>query len=354
MKIIQVIPFFGMGGAEIMCENLVYELKKLGHEVIVVSLYSKETVITQRLKAAAVDVRFLDKKSGFDFSMYKKLKTLFRQEKPDVIHTHLHITKYVFPVAAKLGIRVVHTIHSVADHEAKNISKLLNKHYYKRSKAIPVALSESVRETIKRAYKLPKEKIPVIFNGIDLGKCDPKTDYLTEGRFKIVHVGSFLPVKNHKGLLNAFEIFHRKFPDSELYLVGDGTERDEIERLVKQKNLNDCVFFTGIQPNVFGILHSMDMFTLTSIKEGIPMSIAEAMGTGLPIVATAVGGVPDMLDENSAQLVEVNESEIAEAFEKYYSDYELRKKHGENALKLSERFSAKNMAENYCDIYRGM
>lgn len=354
MKIVQVIPFFGMGGAETMCETLVYELKKLGHEVVVVSLYSKETVITQRLKAAAVDVRFLDKKSGFDFSMYKKLKALFRQEKPDVIHTHLHITKYVFPVAAKLGIRVVHTIHSVADHEAKNISKLLNKHYYKRSKAVPVALSESVRETIIRAYKFPKEKIPVIYNGIDLGKCEPKTDYLTEGKFKIVHVGSFLPVKNHRGLINAFEIFHRKFLDSELYLVGDGAERSEIEQLVKQKNLNDCVFFEGIQPSVFRILHNMDVFTLTSLKEGVPMSIAEAMGTGLPIVATAVGGVSDMLDENSAQLVAVNESEIAEAFGKYFSDYELRKKHGENALKLSERFSAKIMAKNYCDIYRGV
>lgn len=351
MKIVQVIPFFGMGGAETMCETLVYELKKLGHEVIVVSLYSKETVITQRLKAAAVDVRFLDKKSGFDFSMYKKLKVLFGQEKPDVIHTHLHITKYVFPVATKLGIRVVHTIHSVADHEAKNISKLLNKHYYKRSKAVPVALSESVRETIIEAYKLPEEKIPVIYNGIDLDKCIPKTDYITDGKFKIVHVGSFLPVKNHKGLIGAFEIFHRKFPDSELYLIGDGIERAEIEQLVKQKNLSECVFFEGIQPNVFGILNSMDVFTLTSVKEGIPMSIAEAMGTGLPIVATAVGGVPDMLDENSAQLVGVNDSAIAEAFEKYYSDYELRKKHGENALKLSEKFSAKTMACKYLEIY---
>lgn len=354
LKIIQVIPYFGMGGAETMCENLVYELKKLGHEVIVVSLYKKETVITERLKAASTNVRFLDKKSGFDFSMFGKLRELFRLEKPDVIHTHLYVTKYVFPVAAKLKIRVVHTIHSVADHEAKNISKLLNKHYYKRLKAIPVALSESVRETIVKAYNLPPERIPVIYNGIDLGRCLPKTDYSVDGKFKILHVGSFLPVKNHKGLIGAFEIFHRKFPESELYLVGDGEERAETERLAGEKNLSECVFFKGIQPNVFGLLHDADVFTLVSLKEGIPMSVAEAMGTGLPIVATAVGGIPDMLDENSAQLVEVNETAIAEAFGRYYSDCALREKHGKNALGRSVVFSAKTMAENYCEIYRGM
>ncbi len=354
MKIVQVIPYFGMGGAETMCESLVYELKKLGHEVIVVSLYSKETVITRRLKEAAVDIRFLDKKSGFDFSMYKKLKALFKQEKPDVIHTHLYVTKYVFPVAVKLKIRVVHTLHSVAEHEAGRASRLFNKHYYKKLKAIPVALSESVRETIVKEYKIPEAKIPVILNGVDLGKCLPKTDYRVDGKLKIIHVGSFLPVKNHKGLINAFELFHRKCLNSELYLIGDGIEREEIQRLVGQINLGDCVFFKGIQPNVFTLLHDADVFTLVSLKEGIPMSVAEAMGTGLPIVATAVGGVPDMLDENSAQLVAVDESEIAEAFGKYFSDYKLRKKHGENALKIAERFSAKAMAENYCEIYRGV
>ena len=82
------------------------------------------------------------------------------------------------------------------------------------------------------------------------------------------------------------------------------------------------------------------------------MSIAEAMGTGLPIVATAVGGVPDMLDEDSAQLVPVAVEAIAEAFEKYYLNPELRKSHGENALKKAKRFSAETMANEYVKIYQ--
>ena len=352
MKIIQVIPFLGMGGAETMCENLVYELKKLGHEVIVVSLYNKETVITQRLKEASVDVRFLDKKDGFDFSMFKKLKKLFKQEKPDVIHTHLYVTKYVFPVASKLKIKVVHTIHSIATYEAGKITRIFNKHYFRRGKAVPVALSNNVKRTIIKEYKLNSDLIPIIYNGVDLDKCISKIDYEIKGNFKIIHVGSFMPVKNHKGLINAFEIFHEKNSNSELYLIGDGVLKCEIEQLVQEKKLGGSVFFEGIQGNVFGFLHKMDMFTLPSFKEGVPMSLEEAMGTGLPIVATAVGGVPDMLDENSAQLVSVNEEEIATAFEKYYLDYDLRKRHGENALKMSQRFSAETMAKLYCNIYR--
>ena len=175
MKIIQVIPFLGMGGAETMCENLVYELKKLGHEVIVVSLYNKETVITQRLKEASVDVRFLDKKNAFDFSMFKKLKKLFKQEKPDVIHTHLYVTKYVFPVACKLKIKVVHTIHNEARKEATKFWRTFNKYYYKKSLVIPVALSKS----IDTAPSIFREGLRELTGKINAGDAsiDPYMDF---------------------------------------------------------------------------------------------------------------------------------------------------------------------------------
>lgn len=352
MKIIQVIPFLGMGGAETMCENLVYELKKLGHEVIVVSLYNKETVITQRLKEASVDVRFLDKKDGFDFSMFKKLKKLFKQEKPDVIHTHLYVTKYVFPVASKLKIKVVHTIHNEARKEATKFWRTFNKYYYKKSLVIPVALSKIIKQTIVEEYKINSEDVPIVFNGIDLTRCISKENYSIKERFKILHVGRFYEQKNHIGLVKAFKSFHEEHEDSELWLIGDGEKKDEIEKYVKANDLTSIVKFLGLKENIYSYLHDADIFTLPSNYEGLPMTLIEAMGTGLPIVATAVGGVPDMLDENSAQLVSVNEEEIAAAFEKYYLDYDLRKRHGENALKMSQRFSAETMAKLYCNIYR--
>ena len=342
-----------MGGAEIMCETLVYELKKMGHEVVVISLYSTETIITQRLKKANVDIRFLNKKSGFDTCMYRKLRSIFKEEKPDVIHTHLYVTKYVFPVASKLKIRVVHTIHNIAEKENGRRERKLNKFFFKHCHVVPVALSELIRDSIVREYKLSKDKIPVVFNGIDLSRCIPKTDYSVNGNFKILHIGRFFEQKNHIGLVRAFKLFHDKHADSELWLIGDGEKKAEIEQYVAENDLGASVKFGGLQSNVYGYLHDADIFTLPSNYEGLPMTLIEAMGTGLPIVATAVGGVPDMLDENSAQLVSVNEEEIAAAFEKYYLDYNLRKRHGENALKMSQRFSAETMACKYIDIYRG-
>ena len=285
--------------------------------------------------------------------MYKKLYNIFKQENPDVIHTHIYTTKYVFPVAVKLKIKVVHTVHSIATKEMSKTSRMFNKFFYKHFNVIPVALSEKIKKTIVDEYMLAPVNVPVIFNGIDLKKCRIKTSYDKGETFRIVHVGSFLEVKNHIGLIDAFEIFHKKYPNSELHLIGDGEKKKQIEQIVFQKGLSKCVKFYGLQSNVHLFLSDMDIFTLTSLYEGIPMSIIEAMGTGMPIVATAVGGVPDMLDINSAQLVTVDTNAIASAFEKYYFDQDLRKTHGKKALEVSKLFSAQVMADNYLKIYQG-
>lgn len=351
MKIIQVIPLFGMGGAEIMCENLVYELKKLGHEVIVVSLYNEKTAITERMEKSCIDIRYLDKKSGFDVSMFGKLKTLFKKEKPNVIHTHIYAAKYVFPVASKMNIRVVHTIHNVADKETSKITRFINGYYFKHSNVVPVALSKQIHKTVADEYSLKSENIPIVLNGIDLSKCMPKTDYIIQDKFKILHIGRFYEQKNHIGLLKAFKIFYDRHNDSELWLIGDGEKKAEIENYVKENGLEVSVKFLGSQDYVYGYLHNADIFTLPSNYEGIPITIIEAMGTGLPIVATAVGGVQDMLDEDFAQLVPVDTMAIADAFEKYYLSYDLRKNNGEKALQKVKQFSSEIMAKRYLEIY---
>ena len=98
-------------------------------------------------------------------------------------------------------------------------------------------------------------------------------------------------------------------------------------------------------------MHDADVFALTSNYEGMPMTLIEAMGTGLPIVATRVGGIPDMLDDDSALLVPVDTDAVAEAFEKYYDDEMLRRNYGQAAANRANQFSAQAMAENYLKLY---
>ena len=221
MKIFRIVPFWGFGGAEIMCENLIYKLSELGHEVVAISLYDYDSQIVDRLKKHSVKMIFLEKKSGLDLSIIKKLIKLFKQEKPDVVHTHLYVVKYVMIAAIIAGVKKrVHTVHSVADKELGWFDRKLNKIFVKRFDLKLVALSETISHTIEQEYKISKSDVPVVLNGIDLTKCMTKSNYDFEDNFKIIHIGSFQRLKNHIGLVDAFEMFHSKYKNTELHLIG--------------------------------------------------------------------------------------------------------------------------------------
>lgn len=354
MKIIQVIPTLCMGGAEIMCENLTYELKKLGNEVIVVSMYDKKTPIAERLENAGIDVRYLGKKSGIDFSIFAKLKKLFKDEMPDVVHSHSNAFKYAMIAAQKASVPVcVHTVHNVAEKELGALERTLAKYFYKKQKVIPVALSGLIQETVVKLYDISADFIPVVFNGIDLSKCHKKDSYEIGDTIKVLHIGRFAEQKNHKGLIDAFKLFHSSHPNSVLELIGEGALCDEIKEYVAECDLTDSVCFLGIQSNVYPFITEADIFVLPSLYEGIPITLIEAMATGIPIVATEVGGIPDMLcNGESAILTSLSSQEISDALIKILDEPLVRKKIGQNAYIASKAFSSKEMAGRYIEIYR--
>lgn len=353
MKIMQIIPAFRMAGAETMCENLCNALNKLGHEVIAVSLYSEKTIITERLSCNGIRIEYLDKKPGFDLGLYGRLFKLIKKEKPDAIHTHIYCTKYVFPVIAFFKkIKVVHTVHSVAQKESFGIGKKINKLFFKINRVVPVALSNEVQKSISEVYNIPIDKIPVVTNGVDLSKCIPKENYEIGEEFRILHIGRFMEVKNHELLINVFAELCKKYPFIRLKLVGEGELMPKMKGLVEELAVSDKVEFMGLQENVYPILHEADMFILPSQYEGIPMTLIEAMGTGLPIVASRVGGIPDMLvDGEEAVLAEPNERNFVDSIEKMIINPSAMKKIGILAKNRSEDFSANKMGKKYQAIY---
>lgn len=354
MKIIQVIPAFRLAGAEIMCENLCVALKKAGETVIAVSLYSEQTAITERLGKNGIRIVFLEKKPGFDPTIFVKLVKLFKEERPDVVHTHIYASKYALPAAVLAGVkRRVHTVHTMAQKEQGSLGRKINTFMYRHCDVVPVALSNEVKKTIGEVYGLQGSLIPVVYNGIDLSKCIRKNDYEANGVFTIVHVGRFMKVKNHKILMRAFAGFAEKKENVRLQLLGEGELLDETRELAKVLGVTDKVEFLGLQPNVYPYLNKADVFCLPSEYEGVPMTLIEAMGTGLPIVASNVGGIPDMLvNGENALLVEPNDVAVEKAIEKLYSDVEFRIRLGNAAALRSEEFSAKAMASGYIKIYR--
>ena len=213
MKIMQVIPYFCFGGAETMCETLTYELKKMGHEVCVVCLLPERTPISRRMEEAGVRMIYLDKKLGLDLSMIPKLTKQMAVEKPDVVHTHLNVIKYAALAAKLAGVpRCIHTVHNVAEEEAEGrIQKLSNRFYFRSGWSVPVALSPKVRQSIVDVYGMEQETVPVIYNGIDLSRCQCKETY-TGKPLRLIHIGRFNEQKNHEGLLKAFGKIQAQLP----------------------------------------------------------------------------------------------------------------------------------------------
>lgn len=353
MKIMQVIPAFYLAGAERMCATLSCELKKMGIDIVVVSLYNYHSSITQSLEENNIRIIYLDKKLGYDISMFSKIYTILKQEKPDVIHTHVYVTPYVIPSAVFAGVKKrVHTVHNIASKEARPSLQKMNKFFYKFNHMVPVALSGEIQKTIQERYKLPLDKIPIIYNGADLDCCLVKDQYSQNSRLRYIHVGRFSEQKNHIMLIDAFYNLHKQVPDTELLLVGEGDLQNQVRERVNELNLQDCVIFYGKSDNVFPLLHSADVFVLPSNYEGVPISLIEAMGTGLPIVATRVGGIPDMMDsEVEGILTAVNVDDITAAMIRM-KDEAVRKRMGEAARKKAEAmFSSTKMAEEYCKLY---
>lgn len=354
IKVMQIIPDLGIGGAEIMVENLSLQLTKKGFDVKIISLYNHNSAITERLEKNNIQVIYLDKKLGFDWKIAVRLYKLMKEYQPDVVHTHLYAASYGISasVIAKVPIKV-HTIHNLATKEFSKINRIINKVFYHYYGVVPVSISPLIKQTVRKEYRLAENSVAMIYNGIDLKKSLPKADYaFNNEKINIIHIGSFKEQKNHIGLLRSFKIVCDQFPNTNLRLIGTGELEEQIRNCVRTLKLENNVEFLGLKANVFSFLNSADIFVFPSLWEGMPISLIEAMATGLPIVATGVGGIPDMIENNiSGLIVDVNNENISEALIKLINSAELRERLGGKARIAAESFSSNKMASEYADLY---
>ena len=354
-KIIHVISKMELAGAQILIENLSNYQISNGYEVIIVSLYNLKSPITERLDEKGIKIYYLDKKKGFDFKIMFRLYKIFRLEKPDVVNTHLAVMKYVIPIATLVKTKVkVHTVHNIAEKECSKFHRKLAKIFFNYFNVIPVGISPRVKESIISEYGMKKEFIPLIYNGIDLEKCIKKFNYEFDNKeIILLHVGRFSKQKNHEALIKSFKIINEKYKNSKLWLIGEGELENSIKKMVNELNIEKSVFFLGRQSNVYDFLNKADIFLLPSIYEGMPMVLIEAMATGLPIIASNVGGIPDMIKNNeSGLLINGTIDDIAKNTIKLIEDITLRKKIGENAYRAAAQFSVSRMGNKYSLLYK--
>ena len=357
MKIMQVMPEFGLAGAEIMCENLMMGLKALGQDVFAVSFFDYHSAITKRLESNGISIIYLNKKPGLDLSIYKKLQQIIKQERPDVVHTHRYVMQYVTPIAKMLKIKKnVHTVHSVAQKEQEAGKRKLAKYFYRHWGVVPVALSKEIQKTIEEEYGLSESQIPIVYNGESLSKFSPKKDYGIKGALKIVHIGRFLPVKNQLLIVESIAELKKIGIPVELLLIGDNDNSygAEVRKTISDYHVEKEIHMVGLLDDVSSMLSTSDLFILPSEYEGMPMTLIEAMATGLPIISSSVGGIVDMLEDgDSGLLINPQKDSLVQAICRVYSDEQLRKRLGTQARVRSSMFSSETMALSYLNIYKG-
>ena len=353
-RVMLIVQSLRVGGAETMVENLAYALRGKGCEVRVVALQAGETIITERLRQGGVPLTILGKRPGMDLSLIGHLAAEMMRFHPNVVHSHLPILHYVVPAANRAGVaNVVHTLHSIASMEVKSkIKAAYCRRCYRSGRVRPVALSEINRQSVVERYGVDAGCVPVIPNGIDLSSFQARGSYAIDGVPHVAHIARFERAKNHMLLVECADLLRKRGEEVHFDLYGVGSLRESVEEVVAQRGLTDCFTFHGLTDDVPGALAQADVFMLPSEYEGIPMTIAEAMATGMPIVASKVGGIPDMVENGiSAILCEPSAQNFADALESLILNEEQRAKLGMAAFGRSSEFSSDLMAERYLAIY---
>lgn len=247
-----------------------------------------------------------------DIATLWKLYRLLRQLKPDVVATHTAKAGFVGRVAAWLAGApvIVHTYHGHVFHgyfsPAKTRLFLLLERFAARLSDAIIALTPGQRDDLVNVYHIaPASKFIVMGYGLDLSAFAAAQRH--SGTFRrawgvagdaplITIVGRLAPVKNHALFLQAAVKLREILPAARFAIVGDGELRTELEAQVDALGLRDAVFFTGWQKDVTPVYADSDVLVISSVNEGTPFTVIEAMAAGCPVVSTAVGGVPDFLN----------------------------------------------------------
>jgi len=353
-KIIYVIPTLGTGGAEKFVLELAHNINANLFDISIISFYNLKgsTHTYDYLINKNVKIYFLDKKLGLDFRLFFRLKKLIKKLKPDIIHAHLGSLIYLLPSFNKKQKKFF-TIHNTPNKEAKGFQKLIRSYCFKHKKVVPIAISNQIAKMTEQYYKLKKENIVTIYNGIYLSEMHKDIiQSENDKKFIIINVSGFRPAKDHLTLLNVYNEFHKKYKNSELWLLGDGPLKEEIMTYIKGRSISGVVLFGNVS-NVYDYLLKADMFLLTSVYEGLPLCLLEALSVGLPIVSTNVGGICDIIKDNYNGLLVApkNVKQMVEKCELLAENVDLQKQLSINAINSSKQYSIKSCAKQHEQIY---
>jgi len=367
--IAHVIYRLGIGGLENGLINLINNMPADKYRHMIICLKGS-TEFRDRLKRKDVQIIDLQKRDGQDWFSFIRFYRILKQYKVDIIHTrNLAAIEYQVP-AFLAGVKFrVHSEHGWDTFDPEGNNK---KYQYLRRLLSPlikvfIPLSLHLQDYLVEKVKIPKNKIQRICNGVDINKFYPtKIKPLMSDcplafdkeNVYIGTVGRMHGVKDQITLVTAFIILmqaHQEFIGRVyLILVGDGPLRQEAIELLEKHQLLQYTWIPGEREDIADIMRSLDIFVLPSQAEGISNTILEAMATGLPVIATAVGGNTELvIPGETGLLVPPSDPKVmAQAILSLLIDKEKRQKLSENShQRVIENFSIQAMVTKYTKVY---
>jgi L-malate glycosyltransferase len=352
------------GGAEAQVFQLVIDLKKMSDVNISVIVFN-EGVLSDKLFLIDVNVTIIDESCHSLLGMIKNIMFELKKQQIGIVHFHGYKENFLGGIAARfLRInRIVRTHHGRGMIDTKSKNRFVEKinSVFFTDKIITV--SSELQEFLKSfVLKRQEKKISVVRNGIDTTAINVhktrvslrKELGISEEDIIVGSTGRFVREKGHEYLLYAIEKVVKKGYKVRLILLGDGYLLKEYKSIINKLGISDYIIFPGFVDNVIDYVNIFDIFIMTSLNEGIPLALLEAMGLGKPVISTAVGGVPEVItDQVNGILIPVADSNAcAEACCELIEHDQYRNKLAKKAKEhINNAFLAMHSAKNTKHVY---
>ena len=357
-----VIYRLDVGGLENGLVNLINRIPEDRYRQAIICL-DKSTNFARNISSPNVEIVELNKRPGKDVGCYFRFWKVLRRLRPDVVHTrNLGTIDLVYPA---LLAGVPYRIHGEHGWDMVDLHGENRKYRRLRRACVPffqhvTTVSRHLRSWLIDEIGVAPDKVTSIVNGVDTKRFSPTSfsKHERSAEFVIGTVGRIVPVKDQMTLIRAFrrivEDRDPNWPKLRLVIVGDGPLLEELRSVVESAGLDGLVELPGRDEMIPARLQAFDLFVLPSLNEGISNTILEAMATGLPCVATNVGGNPEIVsDGETGQLFPAGDIEsLVSAIRRYLDSPELLHKHGARARQMAESmFSLDRMVEHYLTVY---
>lgn len=367
--VLHIVHRLGTGGMENGLVNLINHMPSDRYRHAVVSL-TEITDFRDRIQARNVPIYSLHKRPGQDFNVYSRLLRLLRRLRPDIVHTRNLGTLECLVPAAIAGICV--RIHGEHGRDVYDLDGLSFKYNLLRRALRPlihryVAVSSELASWLVDTVGIRSDRVSRICNGVDIERFHPRNNnrlafgpdgFATPFTTVVGTVGRMEAVKDTLTLVRAFlrliSADVNAVKGVRLAIIGDGRLREEAERLTRSAGAGNLAWFAGERNDIPEIMRGLDLFVLPSLREGISNTILEAMASGLPVIATRVGGNLELVEEGETGVLvpPADPLAMAEAIRTYVREPSLLLRHGQAGRKRAEtKFNLESMVDGYMAVY---